>query len=315
MTNKVKITIIIMISILMCLAYLFLNLDADTWRYVLSKRIPKLIAIILTGGAIAVATLMFQTITNNRVLTPSILGLDAIYQFIQTLIIFISTMIGVTIINSNVNFILSLGAMLIFSLAIYQFMFKKQQNIYLLLLMGVVLGTFFRSFSTFLQMIMDPNEFLRLQNSMFASFNNIQSQLLLVAIIIFLLLIPFIYDYIQNLDVLMLGKDTAINLGLDYEKMTKRIFIIVSLLIAVATALVGPITFLGLIIVNLAYELIKTYKHSVLLIVTISLSVIALVGGQLLTERIFNFKITISVIINFVGGIYFVYLLLKEKSI
>jgi iron complex transport system permease protein len=113
----------------------------------------------------------------------------------------------------------------------------------------------------------------------------------------------------------MLGKDTAINLGLDYEKMTKRIFIIVSLLIAVATALVGPITFLGLIIVNLAYELIKTYKHSLLLITAIALSIIALVGGQLIIERLFNFNITISVIINFVGGIYFVYLLLKEKSV
>lgn len=314
MSQKMKMSMLIVITVVFCLIYAFWGLDSDTWQYVLSKRLPKLAAITLTGGAIAIATLMFQTITNNRILTPSVLGLDAIYIFVQTAIVFVSTTLSSKMINANINFIISTVLMLCFSLVLYRVMFRQQQNLYLLLLVGMVMGTFFRSITGFLQMIMDPNEFALLQGNLFASFNNIQSQLLFAAVVIFLLLIPFVYDYLNKLDILSLGKEQAINLGVEYEKMTKRIFLVVTILIAVATALVGPLTFLGLLVVNIAYELMKTYKHSILFIASIALSISALVGGQLLTERIFNFNITLSVIINFVGGIYFVFLLLSAKQ-
>ena len=89
--------------------------------------------------------------------------------------------------------------------------------------------------------------------------------------------------------------------------------VIATILISVSTALVGPIIFFGLIVANLSYQFFKTYKHSTLISGAMAMSVIALVGGQWVVERVFSFSTTLSVIINFVGGIYFIYLLLKES--
>jgi len=117
----------------------------------------------------------------------------------------------------------------------------------------------------------------------------------------------------SQLDVIALGRYTAINLGVPYDKLVQRMLILSSVLIAVSTALVGPITFFGLIVANLSYQFFKTYKHSVLIAGSCVMSIVALVGGQWMVERIFNFDTTLSVIINFVGGVYFIYLLLKES--
>lgn len=307
-----KIMILSIIAAVVVLGYLFVGLDQDIWQYALTKRVPKLLAIIITGGAIAIATLLFQTITNNRVLTPNVLGLDSIYVFVQTMIVFLVSQTVHKMPSVQMRFLISIACMIVFSLILYRLMFTQKQNIYLLLLVGMVLGTFFSSATGFIQKILDPNEFSLLQGKLFASFNNVQSELLILTIIIFLLTIPFIYDYVSQLDILMLGKDQAVNLGIDYEKITKKIFIIVTVLISVATALVGPLSFLGLMVVNLSYEICKTYRHKMLGLVAVLVSIIALVGGQFVLERVFNFNITLSVIINFVGGIYFIYLLSKE---
>ena len=72
-------------------------------------------------------------------------------------------------------------------------------------------------------------------------------------------------------------------------------------------------TFLGLIVSNLSYQFFATYKHSVLIAGASLISIIALVGGQFLVQHVFHLSTTISVIINFVGGLYFIYLILKES--
>ncbi len=111
-----------------------------------------------------------------------------------------------------------------------------------------------------------------------------------------------------------LGRDTAINLGVPYDSIVKKMLVIVAVFISISTALVGPITFFGLIVANLSYQFFKTYKHTTLITGAILMSVIALVGGQWVVERVFTFSTTLSVIINFIGGVYFIYLLLKERK-
>jgi len=309
-----KMIILSLVALLVAILYVFWNLDLAILRYSLTRRIPRLIALVLTATMIAIASLFFQTITNNRILTPNSLGLDSLYVMGQTLIVMVTTRMRIVTPNSTINFLISTTIMGSFSLVLYRLLFKERQNMYLLLLIGAILGTLFRSLTGFFQMILDPNEFALLQGRLFASFNNIQSNLIFVALILFLLLIPFIYDYFQSLDVLLLGREQALNLGIDYNKITQRIFLVVVILTAISTALVGPITFLGLLVVNLSYEILKTYKHVYLMIGAILISIITLVGGQLILERWFNFSIPLSVIINLVGGAYFVYLLIKERS-
>ncbi|EGT3615828.1 iron ABC transporter permease [Clostridium perfringens] len=313
-SDRKKLILLGVIALAVVLLFLFQGLNKNNWDYNISKRVPKVIAIIITGGAIAYSSMIFQTVTNNRILTPSVLGLDSLYGFIQTLSVFIFGTSSVVMLNHKVNFGVSVLCMIFASLILYKFMFKKSNNIYFLLLVGTVLGTLFKTLSTFMQVLIDPNEFEALQTSLYASFNNVNTDILFITIVIVLLIFAFMYDDIKKLDVLLLGRENAINLGINYDKLSKKILVVVAILVSVSTALVGPITFLGILIVNLSYEFFSTYKHSVLIAGASLMGVIALVGGQFIVERILNYTSTVSIIINFIGGAYFLYLLLKENK-
>lgn len=315
--NKQKRIIYVIGLMVIAFSALFLTagVNLEHIDYAMSQRIPKLIAIVLTGGCIAFSSMIFQTITNNNILTPSVLGLDSLYILVQTLIVFIVGIDSKFIASKSHNFLLSVVVMVIASFVLYKKLFEKSgNNIFFLLLVGMIFGTLFKSMSTFMQVVIDPNEYATLQNSLHASFGNVNTEILLIAAIMLIAIIPFIYDELKYLDVLCLGKDNAINLGVDYDKVVKKMIIVVSILVSISTALVGPITFLGLLVVNVTKQLLSTYKHSYLIVASILISISTLVGGQFLVERVFSFNTTLSVIINFVGGVYFIYLLLKESK-
>jgi len=311
-----KKTCILFTSLFILIAlFILIGLNSRNWQYALSRRIPEVIGIVLTGSSIAFSSMIFQTITNNRILTPSVLGLDFLYIFIQTLIVFIfgsSTLIRT---NEKLNFLLAVGSMALFSVILFRILFKREgSNIFFLLLFGMVFGTFFQSLSSFMQMIIDPNEFMVIQNRMFASFNNINTDILWLALFIMVATMGYTYRFLAKLDTLSLGRENAINLGVEYDEVVRSLLIIVSILVSVSTALVGPITFLGLLVVNITRGFLNTYKHSYLLSGSMLISSITLVGGQLIAGRIINFATPISVIINFIGGIYLIYILLREAK-
>jgi iron complex transport system permease protein len=313
MNNKSRIIVLAVLAAALTAGYIFWDLGPN-WDYALPRRVIKIVAIIVVGCAIAFSTVIFQTVTNNKILTPSILGLDSMYMLIQTGVIFIFGSTHIMIMNKNLNFLITLAAMLIFASLLFKFMFKKNRNIYFLLLIGIIFGTLFGSMSSFMQVLIDPNEFQIIQNKMFASFNNVNTDLLTLAIILMVAAMIYFMRFLKYLDVMSLGRDQAINLGVDYDFVTKRVLIVVTVLISISTALIGPITFLGLLVANVAYQFIKSYQHKHIIPGAMLISVIALVGGQFIVERIFTFSTTLSVIINFVGGVYFIYLLLKENK-
>ncbi len=312
--DKKKLYILGIVAVFVIGLFLFEGLNGRNWGYNLSKRIPKVIAIVITGGSIAFSSMIFQTVTNNRILTPSILGLDSLYMFVQTISVFLFGASSIFMINRNVNFMVSVTIMLVGTLVLYKILFKKDgnSNIFFLLLVGTVLGTLFKSMTSFMQVIIDPNEFEALQSKMFASFTNVNTDILLIAVIAILIIFILFYDDVKKLDVMLLGRDQAINLGIDFDRFSKKVLIVVAVLVSISTALVGQITFLGLLVVNLSYQFLNTYKHSYQITGSILISIIALIAGQFIVERILNFGSTVSIIINFVGGIYFIYLLMKE---
>ena len=308
-----KVIVLSIIATILTILYIFYGLTGNI-SYILPRRVIKIVTIILTGGAIAFSTTIFMTITHNRILTPSVMGLDSLYLLIQVFIIFIFGSKSLVMMNSNLNYIISIGIMILFSLVLFRLLFQgENNNIYFLLLVGFILGTFFGSFTSFMQVLIDPNEFMVAQDRMFASINNVNEDLVYLSLILIILTTLYFIRFYKYLDVLALGKDQAINLGVPYEYVVKRLLIIVAILISIATALIGPITFLGLLVVNVAYEFLKTYRHFYLILGSILISIIALIGGQFIVEKIFAFQTPISVIINFIGGVYFIYLLLKEN--
>lgn len=311
--NRTKLVVLVLIAIISMVLYAFYDIKGG-FDYAFPKRMVRIGAMVVTGIAIAYATVVFQTITHNRILTPSVMGIDSMYEVVQTFIFFFAGSMSIWVLNKYLNFGLAIGAMVLFALLLYRFLFRADKYpIYFLLIVGLIIGTLLGSFVTFLQVMISPTDYLSLQNLLFASFINVKSELLLLAMVI--LLIAFLYGYfiIDQLDVMSLGRENAINLGVNYDQMVMKILILASVLIATSTALVGPITFLGLIVANLSYQYLSTHRHSLLILGASLISIIALVGGQFLVEHIFELRTTISVIINFIGGLYFIYLLLKES--
>lgn len=315
MKHKKSLVLLGAVAVALVTLFLVIGLNSNNFGYALSRRIPKIYAMVLVGGSIGFSSLIFQTITNNRILTPSILGLDSLYILLQTTLVFLLGSGAGLVSSKNVNFGISIVIMMLFSLLIYRFLFKNNsKNIFSLLLIGIICGTLFESLTTFMQVLIDPLEFQVVQDKMMASFNNINTEILLLASLVIVVSVVYSFEFLKILDVMSLGREEAINLGVDYDKVVKKMLVVIVLLTSVSTALVGPITFLGLLVVNIARQLIKSYKHSELGIATVLISIIALVGGQLVVEQLMNFNMTISVIINFLGGSYFIYLVMKERA-
>ncbi|MEG0906191.1 MAG: iron chelate uptake ABC transporter family permease subunit [Cellulosilyticaceae bacterium] len=316
MKDKKKLIILAVVIVAASLLFIGLGLTPKNYEYFLSRRIPKVVAMLLTGGCIAFSSVVFQTITHNRILTPNVLGLDSVYVFIQTLIVFLLGGLSGFTVGSTGNFLLTLSIMIGFSMIFYKVLFKKEmKNIMFLVLMGMVMGTFFSSLSDGMQFLMDPNEFLMLQDSMFASFNSMRTKLIVPSAVLVVLAVWYVRKEIRWLDALSLGREQAINLGVDYDRVVKKMLIVIAVMVSVSTALVGPITFLGILVSNLARQMMRTYKHSYLILASVLISMALLIVGQFLIERVLGYDIMLSMIINLIGGVYFLYLLLKENNL
>lgn len=292
------------------------GLTADNYQFFLWQRVPKLIAIIVTGGAIAYSAVVFQTITHNRILTPATLGFDALYLFIQAALFFFLGAASFLIADRNANFLVAVGVMVGLSLVLLKFVFGKGGgDLIFIILVGTIFGQLFRTLAYFLLMIISPSEFTSMQNKMFASFSNIYTPIVLLATVICVIAGAFLFRYTRSFDVAALGRDQSVNLGIDHARLVRRTFVVSAIMVSAATALVGPIAFLGLMVANLARQISRTFRHSVLITIAVLLSAVLLLSGQLVVERYLNFGTTVTVLINFIGGIYFVVLLLRENKL
>ncbi|EAK4337262.1 iron ABC transporter permease [Campylobacter coli] len=309
-----KILILAFLTLIMALVFVFAGLK-DFDEYALKNRFLQIAAIVIVAICIAISTVIFQTICNNKILTPAIIGLDSLYMLLQSALVFSLGSANLSVYRNDINFLITLACMVVFSLGLYKILFSSDKSIYLIMLLGLIFGTLFSTLSSFFEILIDPDEFMIIQGRMFASFDNVAFDVLALAYIVTLLSFIWIFRYMKFLDPLSLGKDLSINLGINYQKISKHLMIIIAILTSISTALVGPITFLGLLVVNITYELFKTAKHSILLLACILISILALLGGVFFVSRIFDYNTTISVIINFLGGIYFIYLVLKGNKL
>ena len=285
------------------------------FRYAMRLRTPKLIVMLITAFAIGGASIVFQSIINNTIVTPCLLGMNSLYTLIHTAVVFFAGTGSFLALNANASFAVDVVLMGLVATVIYGWLFQKtRHNVLYVLLIGTVLSSFFSSIRTTLTRIMDPNEYDTLLTTLVASFSNINSEIILLSILLLSAVIFVLRKDLMLLDVLTLGKEQAINLGVDYDRSIRRLLLGVTLCIAVATAMVGPISFLGLIIANLARQFLKTYRHTQLILGSALFGMIVLVGGQLLVEHVFTYSIPVSVFITVGGGVYFLYLLLTAKK-
>ena len=306
------------VIVLACVAgYLLLDVNFANERltaYAFKIRVPKLLAMLIAAFAIGGASLVFQSIIRNTIVTPCLLGMNSMYTLVHTTVYFVAGMGSVLAANDNLAFAVDLLIMGVVATFVYGYLFKvTNYNVLYVLLIGTVLSSLFGSIQSTLTRVMDPNEYDALLQTLVASFSNVNTEIMVFAALMLAAICVLLRRDLALLDVITLGKDQAINLGVDYDRVIRRLLLGVVLAIAVATAMVGPISFLGLIIANLARQLLRTYRHGQLVAGSVLFGMVVLIFGQLLVEHVFAYQVPVSVFITVFGGAYFLYLLLRAK--
>ena len=305
--------------VLLVAAYLLIPSKNSTTvsNFIFQRRLLKLLIMVIVSCAIPISTISFQTVVQNRFLTPGVLGIESLFVFIQSGLYYFESLVGVKVEQSviiySVTIVIQIGLLLLLMNASKGMMLS---NFKVLLLLTMAFSMLLRNASTFLQVLMDPNEFDKLQSSLYPSFQkmNAQPMMIGVAISLFVLLMMVFYRLRHQLDALHLGVDGAKMLGINTKRLSNVVIVIVIIMTSLSTILVGPLQFLGFMIANLTYQLTKEYKHGVLWLFSAVLGLVIVLTAQLIVERIFLLTIPISVFIEGIGGVLYLILLVKGEK-
>lgn len=291
--------------------YQFAFVNPKFFAYAMGLRLPRLAVILIAGFAISAAAIVFQTIIRNTIVTPCLLGMNSLYLLIHTAVVFFLGSGSLFAVNPVYAFAADVIVMGFVAGFIYYTIFQKTGgNVLYVLLIGTVLSTFFSSMQNSLTRIMDPNEYDALLNTLTASFTNVNAACIIPGALLLAAIAWWLRKDLAILDVISLGREQAVSLGVDYEKTLRRLMVGVALYIAVATALVGPLSFLGLITANVARQLFTTYRHTWLIAGSACVGMLILTAGQFVVEHVMVYAVPVSVFVTIGGGIYFLYLVL-----
>lgn len=290
------------------LAFLFIGLRGNI-GFALELRLVRLATLLEVAVAIAVSTVLFQTVTGNRILTPSIMGLDSLYIFGQLLLIMLIGGMGFATLDARVKFGGEVLLLMVLSCALLFPILRMRIDMGLMLLAGVVLGVLFRSLSMLVARLIDPNEFAVAQHATFANFNNVDTELLAISAALTTVGVAAAWRMRHILDVLLLGRENAIGLGVNWLKSVTGLLMLVAALVSVSTALVGPVAFLGLLVIALAEKVTGSRRHGLLLPAAMLIAIILLVGGQTLLQHGLGGASTLGIVIEFAGGLVFLLML------
>lgn len=279
-------------------------------------RATTILVIAIVAICQATATVAFQTVTNNRIITPSIMGFESLYVAVQTAAVFFLGVTGATAIRGLSQFVLQVALMVGFALLLYGWLLSgKYANLQVMLLVGIVIGGGLGSVSTFMQRLLTPSEFDVLSARLFGSIANAEAEYFPVAIPLCLVAAGLVWWRSRRLNVLGLGKEIATNLGVNHRREVMTSLLLVSVLMAVTTSMVGPMTFLGFLVATLAYQVSGTHDHRFVFPVAVLTGFTILMGAYFVLKNIFYAEGAVSIIIEAVGGTVFLVMLLRKGKL
>lgn len=282
----------------------------------LEFRVETVGALVVVAVCQATATVLFHTATGNRILTPSIMGFDALYVVMQTALIFFFGIAGVAATDGVLKIMVQSALMIGFATLLYGWLFAgRRGDLHIMLLVGVVLGIGFGSLSTVMQRLLTPSEFDVLAAQLFGNLSNANPDYLPWAAAIAAAALVGIHLLRHRLDVLALGEPAATGLGLRYRREVLGILVVVAVLISVSTTLVGPMTFFGFLVATLAYQLAGSSHHRQVIPLAVLLAIATLSIAYFVLRHVFAAAGLITVIIEFAGGLLFLIHLLRKGSL
>ncbi|PZW77428.1 iron complex transport system permease protein [Pseudomonas sp. 2848] len=296
------------------LAFLLLGSGLD-FSYVIPKRLVRLGAIVVAGVCIALSSVIFQTLAGNRVLTPAIMGYEGIYLLFQAVLVLWLGTGSVALLGAQGNALLSIALMLGYSWLLQRWLLREGRgDVYRLLLLGLVLTMVLGTFTQFIQLKTSPGEFSILQGLGYTSFNRAQPAQVLYSGLLVAAVAVLVARGTRVLDVLALGRDQAIALGLDHGRCLRLQMALIAVLVAVSTSLVGPTAFMGVFVANIAYALARSARHQVTLPLACAVAIGMFLLAQLLVEHLFNYRTSVSILVNLVCGAYFLALMVRTRG-
>ncbi|GAB3110792.1 iron chelate uptake ABC transporter family permease subunit [Janibacter alkaliphilus] len=282
------------------------------WR-IAELRATTLTAITVVVICQGVATVAFQSAVSNRIITPSIMGFEALYVAVQTSAVYLMGVAGVVALTGVPQFALQVVLMVAFSLVLFGWLLSgRYGNIQVMLLVGIIIGGGLRSVSTFMQRLLTPSEFDVLTARMFGSVSNADADYFPLAIPLCVLATAGLWWRGRHLNLVSLGRDVSTNLGVAHRREVMLTLFLVSILMAVSTALIGPMTFLGFLVATLTYQLAPTWDHRHLFPVAALLGFVVLAGAYVVLKNVFYAEGVVSIIIEAVGGTVFLIVILRK---
>lgn len=288
-------------------------IGTDGFWIIAKLRTKNVVVIALVALCQAMATVAFQTATNNRIITPSIMGFESLYMVVQTSAVYFMGVAGLVALTGVPQFIMQILLMVAFSLALYGWLLSgKYANLHIMLLIGIILGGGLRAISTFMQRLLEPSVFDLLAARMFGSIGNAKEEYLPIAAPIVVIVAVVLYAFAQRLNVIALGKDTSLNLGFNHRRELIRTLFLVSVLMAVSTALIGPMTFFGFLVATLAYQFADTYDHRFIFPMAVLVGFVVLSAAYFILMHVFYAAGLVSIIIELIGGTVFLIVILRK---
>lgn len=291
-------------------------ISSPSFMPVVKRRIVALTAMIIAAVCQGLSTVAFQSITNNKIITPSLLGFEALYSTIHTATMFLFGASAFISFTGTPAFLLQVGLMVLMCLILYGWLLSgKYGNLQLMLLVGIIIGTGLKSLSSFMRRLLSPSDFDVLSARLFGSVNNADSEYFAIAIPIVIIVAALLLMYSKKLNVISLGKDTANSLGVNHQRSVIYGLILISVLMSISTALVGPLTFYGFLVATLSYQAAQTYDHRYLFPMALVIAFLIITGAYFLMYHVFNGLGVVSVVIEMFGGVVFLAVLLRKGKL
>lgn len=290
--------------------------DSPSFIPVVKRRLVSLVAMIISAVCQSLATVAFQSSTNNRIITPSLLGFEALYSAIQTGTMFFFGATAFLSFSGIESFLIQVALMVVLCLLLYGWLLSgKYGNLQLMLLVGVIIGTGLKSVSSFMRRLLAPSEFDVLQARLFGSVSNADAAYFPVAIPIVIVAAVLLLSFSKRLNVLSLGTSASTSLGVNHQFGVIYTLVLVAVLMSVSTALVGPLTFFGFLVATMAYQAAPTYDHRYIFPMALAIGFLVLTGSYFFMYHVFRAQGVVSVIIEMFGGVTFLIMLLRKGSL
>lgn len=284
-----------------------IRLEGQSMQLLLATRFPRTICLVLVGATSSICGLIMQHLTQNKFVSPTTAGtMDSARLGILVVMLFLPN--ASLWIRSATAFLFAFAGTLLF-LSFARFFLQKNQL--MLPLIGVMLGNIIGSAATFFayqfQLVQNMSSWLQ---GNFATVMRGNYELLYVTIPLLLILSFFAYQF----TIVGLGESFAVNLGMNYRNMQLLGIGLVSLASAITLIMVGTIPFLGVIIPNITAKLYGDQVHKTLGITAIFGSIFLLICDMIARLVIFPYEIPVSVIVGIIGGLIFLYLLVRGRK-